>query len=261
MSDGFDKEAEREKLREKLADDEQKREHTQRMSELLLKGATMTNRHCDNCGDPIFRHDGREFCPSCGNEVGGATGANADENSAGAADSPATDADSPATDADSPPVANATPEGGVDAGTADPDPGAVPPDAGAVAPHAGTAETDAASADTSVDSGAPENGRSPASSPAAAPSGQPEPRRAEPRRSSPDERSEPDRSAPRQAEPSPSASPRSAADAGGVDAARASLTRTLTRFARAAEETDDPRRARDHLEAAREAAEALAALD
>jgi uncharacterized Zn finger protein (UPF0148 family) len=65
MSDGFDKEAEREKLREKLAEDEQKREHTQRMSELLLQGATMTNRHCDDCGDPIFRHDGQEFCPTC----------------------------------------------------------------------------------------------------------------------------------------------------------------------------------------------------
>ncbi|ESS03779.1 MAG: Zn-finger containing protein, partial [uncultured archaeon A07HR67] len=65
MSDGFDKEAEREKLREKFAEDEKKREHTQRMSELLLQGATMTNRHCETCGDPIFRNDGQEFCPTC----------------------------------------------------------------------------------------------------------------------------------------------------------------------------------------------------
>ncbi|MFB6087533.1 MAG: Sjogren's syndrome/scleroderma autoantigen 1 family protein [Haloarculaceae archaeon] len=65
MSD-FDKEAEREKLREKFERDEQKREATRQMSELLLKGATMTNRHCDNCGDPIFRYEGEEFCPSCG---------------------------------------------------------------------------------------------------------------------------------------------------------------------------------------------------
>lgn len=76
MSDGFDKEAEREKLREKLADDDEKREHTQRMSELLLQGATMTNRHCDDCGDPIFRHDGQEFCPSC-QAIGSGDGARA----------------------------------------------------------------------------------------------------------------------------------------------------------------------------------------
>lgn len=232
MSDGFDKEAEREKLREKLADDEQKREHTQRMSELLLKGATMTNRHCDNCGDPIFRHDGREFCPSCGNEAGGAAGANAKGAGVDAG------SDSPA--ANSPADANATSATGADgdAGTPDGDAGTVTPDA-------------------SVDSAVPENGESPAG----ALSGQSEQRQSEPRRSSPDGRSEPDRSAPRRPEPSRSASPRSAADAGGVDAARASLARTLNKFARAAEETDDPRRARDHLEAAREAAEALAALD
>ena len=63
MSD-FDKEAEREKLREKFAKDEQKRERTSRMSELLLKGATMTNKHHD-CGSPIFRWEGEEFCPTC----------------------------------------------------------------------------------------------------------------------------------------------------------------------------------------------------
>ncbi|MCT9094810.1 Sjogren's syndrome/scleroderma autoantigen 1 family protein [Haloarchaeobius sp. HME9146] len=61
----FDKEAEREKLREKFAKDEEDRKTTQRMSELLLQGATMTNQHCDTCGDPIFRHKGQQFCPSC----------------------------------------------------------------------------------------------------------------------------------------------------------------------------------------------------
>jgi len=64
MSD-FDKEAERERLREKYEHDEQKREVTERMSELLLKGATMTNAHCQDCGDPIFRYDGQEFCATC----------------------------------------------------------------------------------------------------------------------------------------------------------------------------------------------------
>jgi UPF0148 protein len=64
MSD-FDEEAERERLREKYERDEQKREVTERMSELLLKGATMTNAHCEQCGDPIFRYDGQEFCATC----------------------------------------------------------------------------------------------------------------------------------------------------------------------------------------------------
>jgi len=64
MSD-FDKEAEREKLREKYGEEEEKREATEQMSELLLKGATMTNAHCTDCGDPIFRYDGQEFCPTC----------------------------------------------------------------------------------------------------------------------------------------------------------------------------------------------------
>ncbi|VTT85228.1 unknown [Halorubrum sp. DM2] len=232
MSDGFDKEAEREKLREKFADDEQKREHTQRMSELLLKGATMTNRHCDNCGDPIFRHDGREFCPTCGNEAGGAPGADAGETPADAA-------------TESPAGANAAPEGGVDAADAGAVSDAATP-ADAAEPARSNSGVEAVSSGVgAVDSGASGSGESPPSPPAAAPS----------------RSSEPERSGSRRPESSRSASPGSADDAGGIDAARASLTRTLTRFARAAEETDDPRRARDHLEAAREAAEALAALD
>lgn len=64
MSD-FDKEAEREKLRKQFEQDKQKRESTERMSELLLQGATMTDTHCDTCGDPLFRYEGQEFCPSC----------------------------------------------------------------------------------------------------------------------------------------------------------------------------------------------------
>ena len=68
MSD-FDREAEREKLREKYERDKQKREASERMSELLLQGATMTNRHCPECRSPVFRYDGREFCPTCEKEV------------------------------------------------------------------------------------------------------------------------------------------------------------------------------------------------
>lgn len=66
MSD-FDKEAERKKLRERFEQDSED-EMTERMSQLLLQGATMTNTHCDTCGTPMFRHDGRSFCPHCAHE-------------------------------------------------------------------------------------------------------------------------------------------------------------------------------------------------
>lgn len=66
MSD-FDKEAEREKLRKRF-EDESDDDVTERMSELLLQGATMTNTHCDRCGSPMFRHNGQSFCPHCAHE-------------------------------------------------------------------------------------------------------------------------------------------------------------------------------------------------
>jgi len=69
MSEDFDREAEKKRLREKLEDDQESRQSTEHMSDLLLKGATMTNAHCDACGDPIFRYDGQEFCPTCGESV------------------------------------------------------------------------------------------------------------------------------------------------------------------------------------------------
>jgi len=199
MSDGFDKEAEREKLREKLADDDEKREHTQRMSELLLQGATMTNRHCDDCGDPIFRHDGQEFCPTC-QAAGSGSGTRGDSQEAtqtsiqGAGSAPRTVVktggdESPQGDA---PDASASPNG------------AASPRSGAASPSSNAGES---------------------------------------------------RDEPTPAPPTDPTGSESVADA------RASLTRTLARFARAAEETDDPRRARDNLQAAREAAETLAALD
>jgi uncharacterized Zn finger protein (UPF0148 family) len=176
----------------------------------------MTNRHCEECGDPIFRHDGREFCPSCGNEVGGGSAAEAGEAPGDGTATPETEGDAAAAN------------GSVESETTDPDP---------------------------ADSRATETARPGPSSAAAAQS----------RNSSP-QRPEAQRTASRTAEPSRSDSQgsppsRSADDAESVGAARASLTRTLTRFARAAEAADDPRRARDNLEAAREAAEALAALD
>ena len=87
MSD-FDKEAERERLREKYEAEQADREATQHMSELLLKGATMTNSHCGNCGDPIFRYDSQEFCPTCQNPT--ATGV---DDATAAADDPAARSD------------------------------------------------------------------------------------------------------------------------------------------------------------------------
>ena len=66
----FDKEAEREKLREQLEAEEEDREATQQMSELLLSGATMTGKHCNDCASPIFRRNGQEFCPTCNQATG-----------------------------------------------------------------------------------------------------------------------------------------------------------------------------------------------
>jgi len=86
MSEDFDREAEKERLREKLADERESRKSTEHMSDLLLKGATMTNHHCDACGDPIFRYDGQEFCPTCGETVEGDDGASAGAEDAGTDD-------------------------------------------------------------------------------------------------------------------------------------------------------------------------------
>ncbi|GAB7009447.1 Sjogren's syndrome/scleroderma autoantigen 1 family protein [Halorubrum trueperi] len=225
MSDGFDKEAEREKLREKFAEDEQKREHTQRMSELLLKGATMTNRHCDDCGDPIFRQDGQEFCPTChtvdAKDAADTTGA-ADE--------------------------SATRETTTDSETATPTTGSS--NAGQETTPTGNAPTPTGNAPTPTENAPTPTGN--ASTPTATGS-----------QSAGAESTEPIGSSRGGDGSDAAAGPTVAADSGtgGVADARASLTRTLTRFAHAAEETDDPRRAREHLRAAREAAEALAALD
>ena len=106
MSD-FDKEAEREKLRKKYERDEADREATQRMSDLLLKGATMTNTHCGTCGDPLFSQDGVNFCPSCHGSPQGVEASIPDESqdqrqSSDAGAESATDSSAPTT-AESPP--------------------------------------------------------------------------------------------------------------------------------------------------------------
>ncbi|MFC7097408.1 Sjogren's syndrome/scleroderma autoantigen 1 family protein [Halobaculum marinum] len=210
---GFDKEAEREKLREKFARDDRKRESTRRMSELLLKGATMTNSHCDACGSPIFRQNGREFCPQCD---GGGSGASA---SADAASADAATGDAGAAGSDAGQQTSAS--GASAAPPVSPSDGEDVPDG---APTGTRAPVDAAPG------GSAPNGTAPAA-PAATTAGD------------------------------PTGAPDAATGAGdGLAAARDSLVRALGRHADAGAEATDPRTAAAHLEAAREAAEALAAL-
>jgi len=229
---GFDKEAEREKLEEKFARDERKRESTRRMSELLLKGATMTNSHCDACGSPIFRQNGQEFCPEC-DGGGGASGEGA-----------------PAARKESAPGAD-----GTDAAVGTPsDPDA---DSGSI-PASEPAETDRTA------STGPTHGSAPADTTPADATGA---------------RDRTDAAARPTADPTrQSGTPRPTEATAGVDRAAATapaaagagddavaaagdaLATTLRRHAEAARDATDPRTATAHLEAAREAAEALAAL-
>ena len=225
MSD-FDKEAERERLREKYERDQEKRKSTERMSELLLKGATMTDAHCADCGDPIFRYDGEEFCPTCqevitDDESGDAEGESdaADGETPGEAGTDASPASG--TDASPAPGAGTTPESapgtnGANAGATGPR-----PDAPASNDPREDASTGRATRDRSTGSSA--------------------------RSAAPDQGDAPSRSTP-------------SGDAEGLAAARDSLTRTLLAQARAAEECEDPRQAKTHLAAAREAAETISAL-
>jgi uncharacterized Zn finger protein (UPF0148 family) len=232
MSDDFDKEAEREKLREQFEADRQRREATQQMSELLLKGATMTNKHCDTCGDPIFRHEGQEFCANCQTAAGGGGETARDT---GGAEAPARQSDDQAAAAGD-----------------EVDPRRAQPQSGDRTLEASQGERTAADGDDGVsevpveaesrreraaDRGRDADGRDP------------EPttdRREEPPRQEPAAASTPDR-------------PVETADADGLEAP-AALQRALEKFSRQAAATDDPREAKHHLAAAREAAEALSAL-
>lgn len=209
MSD-FDREAEREKLREKYGDEADERAATRQMSELLLKGATMTNKHCDTCGDPIFRYDGQEFCPTCD---GADTAGDAATTDTG------TDTETVETTAqgDGRQVEVDTPDGDTERGGMS--------STGSGHRHQGTERsnvTDATPSPSVEESEVTETTST----------------------------------------PSIGSGKRRPADEVTDDlrAGRRSLERTLARFARAAAESDDPRAAREHLAAAREAAEALTAL-
>jgi|AntRauTorcE11898_2_1112593.scaffolds.fasta_scaffold08206_4 uncharacterized Zn finger protein (UPF0148 family) len=196
----FDKEAEREKLRQKYEDDAEDRQTTEHMSELLLQGATMTNKHCNNCGDPLFRQNGQEFCPTC----------------------------QQAADQD---VANRTAQ--VEAETAE---GQTQADTARTNAHDQRAErTDAAPA-TGAQSQQP------------AGTGQPNETPDEPSRT----RQQTDSTATNQHETAPST--------GSLPEAEAALADAVTQLARQAAQESDPRQAKEQLAAAREAAEALDAL-
>ena len=221
MSD-FDKEAEREKLREKYEQEQDEREATEKMSELLLQGATMTNAHCSDCGDPIFRYEGQEFCASCEKAVDRDTGeAEEGEETGGDADAENIEVTSP-------------------------DDGARVAFGGKTADDAEANAEQSASADESEERTAASPARQPstaAEQPSTAaeqpPAGQSPPSRERP----------PTREVP-------------SVDPGAADVtdARESLVRTLTRFSQQAEATEDPQLAQEYLAAAHEAAEALSAL-
>jgi len=221
MSEDFDKEAEREKLREQFEREEQRREQTQQMSELLLQGATMTNKHCDTCGDPIFRHEGHEFCANCQSPDGDAAAA-----------------------------------GGADAQNA-------PQNAGERAQQGGRqrrpSDVDGGASEVPVE---PEPRTTESRSEARAdrtPTRETGDRETAERRAA-DGRT-PDRGS-GAADPMPTGqrTPQSGSGAANGEGAAAALQRSLEKFSRLAAETDDPREAKRHLEAAREAAEALSAL-
>ncbi|WP_144904652.1 Sjogren's syndrome/scleroderma autoantigen 1 family protein [Halobellus captivus] len=223
MSD-FDEEAERKRLREKYEQDEERRKETQQMSELLLKGATMTNRHCDDCGAPIFRYQGQEFCPSCQRTTGGGADGQA---RAGGQEGQASADHQPATNERA-----AKDEGGPTVEAAES--GRAEPGASAARPGAESGNGERASAtgrETAAAVGG--EGASPTDGETVSPIGAAGAASTDSRQTS----------------------------AGSDNEAREALLRALTQHARLAEETDDPRRAKDHLAAAREAAAALDELE
>jgi uncharacterized Zn finger protein (UPF0148 family) len=235
MSD-FDEEAERERLREKYEQDREKREATEQMSELLLQGATMTNAHCSECGDPVFRYEGQEFCATCERAIDrNGSGDTGDEQGESDQQEASEDTDQETVEVTDPSDDRRVVFGGDENGQAEP---AASDQSGPRAPDK-RAESDARRrADDEAEPPARQNVEPPARRETEPPAEQRETASDVPARS--DERA-------------PEA-------AGDIGAARAALTRTLVRFSERAEATDDPRQAREHLEAAREAAAALAEL-
>jgi uncharacterized Zn finger protein (UPF0148 family) len=261
MSD-FDKEAEREKLREKYGQQEENRKATEQMSELLLKGATMTNAHCTDCGDPVFRYDGQEFCPTCQKPV--ARGQPAEDGPADTdgdhievadpSDEATVQFGDGATGSEQNAPADGPEDGAPETSAADPSNVAAAQEADHASnaadehpPAADTAAGDATQGVSSADPGLSDSDPSPsADQTTSTPTG--------------DRHSAQTTTADH---PPTSTQPRDSADGSmtaQLSAAESSLAATVHRFAQRAADTDDPRRAREHLKAAREAAEALDAV-
>jgi len=249
--DGFDREAERERLEEKYERDQQRREATQQMSELLLKGATMTNHHCDACGSPIFRHDGEEFCPNCG----GATGVQEDQAAAGgqetAEDRATADQGTGGATADDRQRGEAAAAGD---GTAGPDERPRGPADGE--PTVGRHPSSGNSGDRPADAGG---------------SGREVPGGSEPPAPERSLRPDPSELQADRDEPGGPVADRGRGPAGGVGAsgadeppsmgqAKASLRRAIVSLSEQAAQSDDPERAQELLKGTREAAEALSVL-
>jgi hypothetical protein len=251
----FDEEAERERLREKYEREQEKREVTERMSELLLQGATMTNAHCSDCGDPVFRYDGQEFCATCEKPVQREVAGDGDDAESGDAGD---DAGTGGEGADDAPDQIEVTTPGEDARVrfGDDQPPADDRDTDAGRPESGAEPADSAGdhrrhqtvRSPGIAGPEGEGGEAPpgdaAGQPSAAPRGPAQPAGGDRSAAGEDTRS---------GEPRPRGS-------ANVEAARGSLRRTLTRFARQAEATDDPREAEASLSAAREAAETLSAI-
>ncbi|NUB90048.1 hypothetical protein HTZ84_17770 [Haloterrigena sp. SYSU A558-1] len=263
MSD-FDKEAEREKLREKYERDQEERQATQRMSDLLLKGATMTNAHCGTCGDPLFQMDGTTFCPSCHGNPDAVEGTQLEAQSA--EEAPDESADGTAADRE-PSRQDSSPAAGGSEGDETPETDA----AAARRNRQRDQQTGSADASGTADS-SPAADETAAAEPGAASEEQPTAASASDRQPS-TARSAATRSTDADRERSarsPAGDRRSidGAGAGGaarsadgdLEAARDSLVAALEKFAGNAAATDDPRYARECLEAAREAAETLETL-
>ncbi|MFU1781124.1 Sjogren's syndrome/scleroderma autoantigen 1 family protein [Haloarcula japonica] len=265
MSD-FDKEAEREKLREKFEQEEDNRAATEQMSELLLKGATMTNAHCSECGDPIFRYDGQEFCPTCQKPVARDTQAN------GADPPDADEQQGQVDDGDQIEVADPSDEARVQFGDADEDTPESAADATDEPAQQETTHTqaDAASQSPSEPASSPSDSAVPPEAGGSQPTQQSDHSESAPQTARTAVSSEPSSQAandqPRgTATQNPPVSARQPAPSEGgsgdvaanMDAASALLAETVHRFAERAAATENPREAREHLQAAREAAEAL----
>ena len=248
MSD-FDREAERERLREKYEQDKKERAATERMSELLLQGATMTNAHCSECGDPIFRYDGQEFCANCERPVNreneSGTDETADAGGKNGGDEPTSvEVTSPRDD---------TKVVFGDDGTGDPEGDGQQETTDSPHDRAEQTEQPRRTGTEQPRRTATEANRNP---------GQVEPssRAHESAGELKADAAGPAGHEPNRADAAGPAGQRDTDTTGGVDSARASLVRTLAAFSRRAETTEDPQRAREHLQTAREAAEALAAL-